>query len=124
MLPLYFDNLYLLIFDFCTHFVYIEYKGKVYSDLVFTKMSEPFVCHIILYLSTNSYQFYIPFPLYFIPLSEVSLSRALFLYSISLWFNSIVRLSAFDLKHIHLRGILHISKPYNIHFREYIHFLF
>lgn len=32
--------------------------------------------------------------------------------------------TAFDLKHIHLRGILHISKPYNIHFRKYIHFLF
>jgi hypothetical protein len=47
----------------CTHFLKIESygeEGKVHYDLVFSKMSETFVCHVIFHLPENSLRLDVP----------------------------------------------------------------
>ena len=80
--PLYFDNFCLSssILDFSNIFFILKAmakKGKVHCDLVFPKMPEPFVSHVVFDLSDSLH-----LCLYVCYLSEVSLSRA-FVYILS-----------------------------------------
>lgn len=56
---------HLLILDFSTHFLYIKSngkEGKVHCDLVFSKMPEPFVSHVVFDLSKDGFRLYASLP--------------------------------------------------------------
>ena len=63
---------WLLILDFSTHFLYIKSngkEGKVHCDLVFSKMPEPFVSHVVFDLSKDGFRLYASLP----PMSDTFL---------------------------------------------------